>query len=85
MQELFVVQPDIDMFVMPQVKAFPVGRECVVMEGLVNSIIHCDFAANGVLRIERRTDSIIMRNPGNLRISREKIYEGDRLSSVLYA
>ncbi len=48
-----------------------------VMEGLVNSIIHCDFAANGVLRIERRTDSIIMRNPGNLRISREKIYEGD--------
>lgn len=48
-----------------------------VMEGLVNSVIHCDFAANGVLRIERRTDSIIMRNPGNLRVSREKIYEGD--------
>ncbi len=43
-----------------------------VMEGLVNSIIHCDFAANGVLRIERRTDSIIMRNPGNLRISRKR-------------
>ncbi len=35
------------------------------------------MSENGVLRIERRTDSIIMRNPGNLRISREKIYEGD--------
>lgn len=48
-----------------------------VMEGVVNSVIHCDFAANGVLRIERRSDRIIMRNPGNLRVGREKIYEGD--------
>ncbi len=47
------------------------------MEGTVNSVIHCDFEANGVLRIERQTEQIIMRNPGNLRISRDKIYQGE--------
>lgn len=48
-----------------------------VMEGTVNSVIHCDFEANGVLRIERQTEQIIMRNPGTLRISRDKIYQGE--------
>lgn len=48
-----------------------------VMEGTVNSVIHCDFEANGVLRIERQTEQIVMRNPGNLRISRDKIYQGE--------
>lgn len=48
-----------------------------VREAIVNALTYCDYKVNGVLRIDRRTDSIIFRNPGTLRISPERIYSGD--------
>ena len=48
-----------------------------VREGFVNCLTYCDYKLGGVLRIDRKTDKIIMRNPGTLRISPERIYEGD--------
>lgn len=36
-----------------------------------------DSSDNADLRIDRRTDKIVMRNPGTLRISPERIYNGD--------
>lgn len=48
-----------------------------VREALVNSITYCDYKLGGVLRIDRKTESIVMRNPGTLRISPERIYEGE--------
>ena len=48
-----------------------------VREGMVNCITYTDYKLGGVLRIERKTDQIVMRNPGVLRISPERIYNGD--------
>lgn len=48
-----------------------------IREAIINTISYCDYKLNGVLRIDRRTDEIIFRNPGTLRISRERIYDGD--------
>lgn len=48
-----------------------------VREGFINALTYCDYLLGGVLRIDRRTDRIVMRNPGTLRISPERIYEGD--------
>lgn len=48
-----------------------------VREGFINSLTYCDYWLGGVLRIDRRTDKIVMRNPGTLRISPERIYDGD--------
>ncbi len=48
-----------------------------VREGFINTLTYCDYRINGVLRIDRRSESIIMRNPGTLRISPERIYNGD--------
>ena len=48
-----------------------------VREAMVNSLTYCDYKLGGVLRIDRMTDKIVMRNPGTLRIAPERIYEGD--------
>lgn len=48
-----------------------------VREAMVNSLTYCDYKLGGVLRIDRMTDKIVMRNPGTLRISPERIYKGD--------
>ncbi|MCH5346906.1 MAG: putative DNA binding domain-containing protein, partial [Muribaculaceae bacterium] len=48
-----------------------------VREAMVNSITYCDYKLGGVLRIDRKTDRIVMRNPGVLRISPERIYNGE--------
>ena len=48
-----------------------------VREGFINTLTYCDYWLGGVLRIDRRSDRIVMRNPGTLRISPERIYEGD--------
>lgn len=48
-----------------------------IREGLINCVTYCDYVLNGVLRIDRRSDCIIFRNPGLLRIDVERIYDGD--------
>lgn len=48
-----------------------------VREGFTNCITYCDYLLGGVLRIDRRTGKIVMRNPGTLRIPPERIYNGD--------
>lgn len=48
-----------------------------VREAIINSLTYCDYLLGGVLRIDRRTDRIVMRNPGTLRIPPERIYNGD--------
>lgn len=48
-----------------------------VREAIINSVTYSDFQTEGVLRIDRRDDAIIMRNPRLLRISAERIYKGD--------
>lgn len=48
-----------------------------VREGFINCLTYCDYRLGGVLRIDRRSDRIVMRNPGTLRISPERIYNGD--------
>ena len=47
-----------------------------VREAVTNSIIHCQLREDGVLRIDRTGNEIILRNPGNLKISPKRIYEG---------
>ncbi len=46
-------------------------------ESVTNSVIHSDFRIEGTLRIDKRDDSIELRNPGILKLSREKIYSGN--------
>ena len=48
-----------------------------VREAFINTITYCDYKLTGVLRIDRKTDRIVMRNPGTLRISPERIYNGE--------
>lgn len=52
----------------------PVNR--ALREGVTNSVIHSDFRVEGVLRIDKTEKEIIIRNPGVLKLSREKIYRG---------
>lgn len=46
-------------------------------ESVTNSVIHSDFRIEGTLRIDKRDDSIQLRNPGILKLSRDKIYKGN--------
>lgn len=48
-----------------------------VREAIINSVTYSDFQTEGVLRIDRRDNEIILRNPGLLRIAAERIYNGD--------
>lgn len=48
-----------------------------IREAIINSVTYSDTQTEGVLRIDRRDDAIILRNPGVLRISAERIYQGD--------
>lgn len=48
-----------------------------IREALTNTLTYCDYILNGVMRIDRKTDNITIRNPGTLRISPERIYRGD--------
>lgn len=48
-----------------------------VREAIINSVTYSDFQTEGVLRIDRRDNEIILRNPGLLRISADRIYNGD--------
>lgn len=48
-----------------------------VREAIINAVTYSDFQAEGVLRIDRRDKAIILRNPGTLRISAQRIYQGD--------
>ena len=40
-------------------------------ESVTNSVIHADFRIEGTLRIDKRDDSIELRNPGILKLSRQ--------------
>lgn len=48
-----------------------------IREAIINSVTYSDFQTEGVLRIDRRDNEVILRNPGLLRISAERIYSGD--------
>ncbi len=48
-----------------------------IREAVTNSIIHADLRIEGVLRIDKRENSIIIRNPGILKLSKDKIYDGN--------
>ena len=48
-----------------------------IREAIINSATYSDFQTEGVLRIDRRDNEIILRNPGLLRISADRIYNGD--------
>ena len=48
-----------------------------IREAIINSATYSDFQTEGVLRIDRRDNEIILRNPGLLRISAHRIYNGD--------
>lgn len=45
-------------------------------EAVTNSIIHCDYKVEGTLSIVKTDDGIELRNPGLLKIPKEKIYRG---------
>ncbi|MGM9820030.1 MAG: ATP-binding protein [Candidatus Onthomorpha sp.] len=47
-----------------------------VREAVTNMIIHSDFLLNGVLKIEKYDDRIVMSNPGLLKLPLEQIYQG---------
>ena len=45
-------------------------------EAVTNMIIHADFMVNGLLRIEKYDDRIVLTNPGLLKLPLEQIYHG---------
>lgn len=47
-----------------------------VREAVTNMIIHADFMVNGLLRIEKCDDRIVLTNPGLLKLPLEQIYHG---------
>ena len=48
-----------------------------VREALTNAIIHADyFVTGGVLRIEKRDNSLFFSNPGSLKVSIDELYQG---------
>ena len=47
-----------------------------VREAVTNMIIHADLMLNGILRIEKYDDRIVLTNPGLLKLPIEQIYQG---------
>ncbi len=47
-----------------------------VREAVTNMIIHSDLMMNGLLRIEKYDDRIVLTNPGLLKLPLEQIYSG---------
>lgn len=47
-----------------------------VREAVTNMNIHADFMVNGLLRIEKYDDRIVLTNPGLLKLPLEQIYHG---------
>ena len=47
-----------------------------VREAVTNMIIHSDLMLNGILRIEKFDDRIVLTNPGLLKLPLEQIYQG---------
>lgn len=47
-----------------------------VREAVTNMIIHAGFMVNGLLRIEKYDDRIVLTNPGLLKLPLEQIYHG---------
>ncbi len=47
-----------------------------IREAVTNMIIHSDFMVNGLLRIEKYEDRIVLTNPGLLKLPLEQIYSG---------
>lgn len=47
-----------------------------VREAVTNMIIHADLMLNGILRIEKYDDRIVLTNPGLLKLPIEQIYHG---------
>lgn len=47
-----------------------------VREAVTNMVIHSDFMANGVLKVEKFDDSFVLTNPGLLKLPIEQIYKG---------
>ena len=47
-----------------------------VREAVTNMIIHSDLLLNGVLKIEKYDDRIVLTNPGLLKLPIEQIYQG---------
>lgn len=47
-----------------------------VREAVTNMIIHADFMVNGLLRIEKYDDRIVLTNPGLLKLPLDQIYHG---------
>ena len=47
-----------------------------VREAVTNMIIHSDFMIEGVLKIEKYDDHIVLSNPGLLKLPLEQIYRG---------
>ncbi len=48
-----------------------------VREAFTNAIIHSDiFVSGGILRIEKHDNSLVLRNPGTLKLPIAKIFEG---------
>lgn len=43
---------------------------------MTNMIIHADFRASGILKIEKRDDGYLFSNPGTLKLPMEEIYRG---------
>ena len=48
-----------------------------VREALTNAIIHADLMINGVLKVEKYDDKLVLTNPGLLKLPVEQIYAGD--------
>ena len=47
-----------------------------VREAVTNMIIHADFMVNGLLRMGKYDDRIVLTNPGLLKLPLEQIYKG---------
>ena len=47
-----------------------------VREALTNAIIHADFMLNGILKVEKYDDRLVLTNPGLLKLPIEQIYSG---------
>jgi len=52
-----------------------------VREALTNAIIHSDFMINGLLKVEKFDDKIVITNPGMLKLPIEQIYMGGESKS----
>ncbi len=47
-----------------------------IREAVTNMIIHSDLMLNGILRVEKFDDRIVLTNPGLLKLSVDQIYHG---------